>query len=141
VTEVTRILSAIQQGDPRAAEQLLPLVSDELRKLAAQPLAVAKLARLRSSDALCRARGLRRSSSVAAPAGTGVARWGQYQPAPGVRFQSGRFRARGKLWALLSFRVVGISCGGRPEWWVQSPLTSRRWSAIATTSGCWRACT
>jgi RNA polymerase sigma factor (TIGR02999 family) len=37
--EVTRILSAIEQGAPRAAEQLLPLVYDELRKLAAQKLA------------------------------------------------------------------------------------------------------
>ena len=36
---VTRILSAIEQGDPHAAEQLLPLVYDELRKLAAQRLA------------------------------------------------------------------------------------------------------
>ena len=39
MTDVTRILSAIEQGDPRAAEQLLPLVYDELRKLAAQRLA------------------------------------------------------------------------------------------------------
>src|SRR5262245_3240576 len=39
MTEVTRILSAIDQGDPQAAEQLLPLVYDELRKLAAQKLA------------------------------------------------------------------------------------------------------
>jgi RNA polymerase sigma factor (TIGR02999 family) len=39
MTDVTRILSAIQQGDPRAAEQLLPLVYDELRQLAAQKLA------------------------------------------------------------------------------------------------------
>jgi RNA polymerase sigma factor (TIGR02999 family) len=39
VSEVTRILSAIEQGDPQAAEQLLPLVYDELRKLAAQKLA------------------------------------------------------------------------------------------------------
>ncbi len=38
MSEVTRILSAIEQGDPRAAEQLLPLVYDELRKLAAQKL-------------------------------------------------------------------------------------------------------
>jgi RNA polymerase sigma factor (TIGR02999 family) len=38
MSEVTRILSAIEQGDPRAAEQLLPLVYDELRKLAAQRL-------------------------------------------------------------------------------------------------------
>jgi RNA polymerase sigma factor (TIGR02999 family) len=36
--EMTRILSAIEQGDSRAAEQLLPLVYDELRRLAAQRL-------------------------------------------------------------------------------------------------------
>jgi RNA polymerase sigma factor (TIGR02999 family) len=42
MTEVTRILSAIQQGDPHAAEQLLPVVYDELRKLAAQKLAQEK---------------------------------------------------------------------------------------------------
>jgi RNA polymerase sigma factor (TIGR02999 family) len=39
MTEVTRIFSAIEQGDPHAAEQLLPLVYDELRRLAAQKLA------------------------------------------------------------------------------------------------------
>ena len=39
MSEVTRILSAIERGDPSAAEQLLPLVYDELRKLAAQKLA------------------------------------------------------------------------------------------------------
>ena len=39
MTDVTRILSAIEQGDPTAAEQLLPLVCDELRKLAAQKIA------------------------------------------------------------------------------------------------------
>jgi RNA polymerase sigma factor (TIGR02999 family) len=39
MTDVTRILSAIQQGDPRAAEQLLPLVYDELRRLAAERMA------------------------------------------------------------------------------------------------------
>src|SRR5437879_7326579 len=39
MTDVTRILSAIEQGDAHAAAQLLPLVYDELRKLAAQKLA------------------------------------------------------------------------------------------------------
>lgn len=39
MTEVTRILSAIDQGNPQAAEQLLLLVYDELRKLAVQKLA------------------------------------------------------------------------------------------------------
>jgi len=42
MSEVTRILSAIEQGEPHAAEQLLPLVYDELRKLAAQRLAQEK---------------------------------------------------------------------------------------------------
>jgi RNA polymerase sigma factor (TIGR02999 family) len=39
MNEVTGILSAIEQGNPHAAEQLLPLVYDELRKLAAAKLA------------------------------------------------------------------------------------------------------
>jgi RNA polymerase sigma factor (TIGR02999 family) len=39
MADITCILSAIEQGDPRAASQLLPLVYDELRKLAAQRLA------------------------------------------------------------------------------------------------------
>jgi hypothetical protein len=39
MSEVTRILSTIEQGDPHAAERLLPLVYDELRRLAAQKLA------------------------------------------------------------------------------------------------------
>jgi RNA polymerase sigma factor (TIGR02999 family) len=42
MSEVTQILSAIEQGDPSAAEQLLPLVYDELRQLAAQKLAQEK---------------------------------------------------------------------------------------------------
>jgi len=39
MSEVTRILSAMERGDPKAAEQLLPLVYDELRKLAAARVA------------------------------------------------------------------------------------------------------
>jgi len=42
MSDVTRILSAIEQGDPQAADQLLPLVYDELRRLAAQRLAQEK---------------------------------------------------------------------------------------------------
>jgi RNA polymerase sigma factor (TIGR02999 family) len=42
MNEVTRVLSDIEQGDPHAAEQLLPLVYQELRKLAAQKLAQEK---------------------------------------------------------------------------------------------------
>ncbi len=39
MNEVTHILSAIEQGDPHAAERLLPLVYDELRRLAAEKMA------------------------------------------------------------------------------------------------------
>ena len=42
MNDVTRVLSAIEQGDPKAGEQLLPLVYDELRRLAAQRLAQEK---------------------------------------------------------------------------------------------------
>jgi hypothetical protein len=39
MSDVTRILGQIESGDPKAAEQLLPLVYDELRKLAAAKMA------------------------------------------------------------------------------------------------------
>jgi RNA polymerase sigma factor (TIGR02999 family) len=42
MADVTRILSALDQGDPKAASELLPLVYDELRKLAAARLAAEK---------------------------------------------------------------------------------------------------
>jgi len=39
ISSVSRILSQLEQGDPQVAEQLLPLVYEELRKLAAMKLA------------------------------------------------------------------------------------------------------
>src|SRR6476620_11230956 len=52
MSDVTHILSAIEQGDPSAAEQLLPLVYDELRKLAAQRLAQEKAGQTLQATAL-----------------------------------------------------------------------------------------
>src|SRR5437870_155798 len=52
MSEVTRILSAIESGDPHAAEQLLPLVYDELRRLAAQKLAQEKTGQTLQATAL-----------------------------------------------------------------------------------------
>jgi RNA polymerase sigma factor (TIGR02999 family) len=52
MNEVTRILSAAEQGDPGAAEQLLPLVYDELRKLAAHKLAQEKAGQTLQATAL-----------------------------------------------------------------------------------------
>ena len=52
MTDVTRILLDIEHGDPKAAELLLPLVYDELRKLAAQKLAREKAGQTLESTAL-----------------------------------------------------------------------------------------
>ena len=55
MTDVTQILSQIEQGDPSAAEQLLPLVYEELRQLAG-----AKLAQEKPGQTLRRRRWFRR---------------------------------------------------------------------------------
>jgi RNA polymerase sigma factor (TIGR02999 family) len=52
MSDVTRILQQIEQGDPHAAEQLLPLVYDELRKLAAKRMALEKPGQTLQSTAL-----------------------------------------------------------------------------------------
>ena len=52
MSDVTQILSAIEGGDPKAAEKLLPLVYDELRKLAAAKLAQEKLGQTLQATAL-----------------------------------------------------------------------------------------
>jgi RNA polymerase sigma factor (TIGR02999 family) len=52
MSAVTRILSAIEQGDPHAAAQLLPLVYDELRKFAAQKLSNEKPGQTLNATAL-----------------------------------------------------------------------------------------
>jgi RNA polymerase sigma factor (TIGR02999 family) len=52
MTDVTRILSAMEQGDPQAADQLLPLVYDGLRQLAAQRLAQEKPGQTLTATAL-----------------------------------------------------------------------------------------
>src|SRR6478672_6043130 len=52
MSDVTHILSAIEKGDPHAAEQLLPLVYEELRKLAAHKLAQEKSGQTLQATAL-----------------------------------------------------------------------------------------
>jgi RNA polymerase sigma factor (TIGR02999 family) len=52
MTDVTRILSAIEHGDPKAAGQLLPLVYEELRRLAARQLAPERTGHTLSATAL-----------------------------------------------------------------------------------------
>ena len=71
MTEVTGILSAMERGDPVAAEKLLPLVYDELRKMAAQKLAHEKPGQTLQATALVHEAYLR---LVAPASGEGSAR-------------------------------------------------------------------
>jgi RNA polymerase sigma factor (TIGR02999 family) len=67
MSDVTRILSAIEAGDSHAASQLLPLVYDELRKLAAQKLAHEKPGQTLDATALVHEAYLRLVDAAATP--------------------------------------------------------------------------
>ena len=67
MTDVTQILSEIEHGDPAAAERLLPLVYDELRKLAAAKLANEKPGQTLQATALVHEAYLRLVDSRARP--------------------------------------------------------------------------
>jgi RNA polymerase sigma factor (TIGR02999 family) len=72
---VTRILSAIEQGDPQAAGQLLPLVYDELRKLAAQKLAHEKPGQTLDATALVHEAYVRLVASPGSKSGEPEPQW------------------------------------------------------------------
>jgi RNA polymerase sigma factor (TIGR02999 family) len=72
MANVTQILDAIEQGDPHAAEQLLPLVYDELRKLAAQKLAQEKPGQTLQATALVHEAYLRLVATASGEASGGV---------------------------------------------------------------------
>src|SRR5262245_49396505 len=75
MNEVTSILSAIEQGDPQAAEQLLPLVYAELRQLAAQKLAQEKPGQTLDATALVHEAYLRLVASPGRESGKGEPHW------------------------------------------------------------------
>ncbi|HMF15093.1 MAG TPA: ECF-type sigma factor [Gemmataceae bacterium] len=73
--DVTQILNAIEQGDPRAAEQLLPLVYDELRKLAAGRIAREKPGQTLDGTALVHEAYLRLVASPGRSSGESAPQW------------------------------------------------------------------
>src|SRR5882724_5535434 len=75
MSEVTKILSAIEQGDPSAAEQLLPLVYEELRQLAAQRLAQEKPGQTLQATALVHEAYLRLVASPGRESGEPELHW------------------------------------------------------------------
>ncbi|MCI0358496.1 MAG: ECF-type sigma factor [Planctomycetaceae bacterium] len=98
MTDVTRILSQIDSGDPAAAEQLLPLVYDELRKLAAAKLAHEKPGQTLQATALVHEAYLRLVGSQGP--GTSSQEPGEANLAPGSRpLAPGSFSSRGHFFA------------------------------------------
>ena len=94
MNDVTCILSAIEQGDPQAAEQLLPLVYDELRRLAAQKLAHEKPGQTLQATALVHEAYLRLVGGGPTRTGT-AAGTSSRRPAPAHRPLPGRAARRG----------------------------------------------
>jgi DNA-directed RNA polymerase specialized sigma24 family protein len=97
MSDVTRILSQIESGDPSAAEQLLPLVYDELRKLAAAKLAHEKPGQTLQATALVHEAYMRLvgSDRRAETGGTKRNGIGQSGPAEG----DGTYSSRGHFFA------------------------------------------
>jgi RNA polymerase sigma factor (TIGR02999 family) len=75
MSDVTRLLSAIEHGDPQAADQLLPIVYDELRRLAAQRLAQEQPGHTLQATALVHEAYLRLLAHPAGDPGSEPARW------------------------------------------------------------------
>jgi DNA-directed RNA polymerase specialized sigma24 family protein len=99
MSEVTRILHAIDVGDPQAAEQLLPLVYDELRKLAAARLAHEKPGQTLQATALVHEAYLRLVGPVGQRSEVGGQRSNQGQPTPDPRSPTPGYSSRGHFFA------------------------------------------
>ena len=99
MSDVTRILSQIDSGDPAAAEQLLPLVYEELRKLAAARLAHEKPGQTLQATALVHEAYLRLLGPGDGSQGSGVAEEKSGFPIPESRSPTPAFSSRGHFFA------------------------------------------
>jgi RNA polymerase sigma factor (TIGR02999 family) len=140
MSEVTRILSAIEQGDHRAAEQLLPLVYDELRKLAAQNLAQEKPGQTLQATALVHEAYLRLVDADK------VQQWnsrGHFFAAAAeamrrILIESARSKAREKRggdWCRVDFDSVDVASSASPEQLVALDEALDRLTAIDSVAG------
>jgi RNA polymerase sigma factor (TIGR02999 family) len=140
MSEVTRILSAIEQGDPHAAEQLLPLVYDELRKLAAQKLAQEKPGQTLQATALVHEAYVRLVDVVA------VQHWnsrGHFFAAAAeamrrILIEAARSKARDKRggdWRRVDFEELDVSTSVSPDQLVALDDALTRLAALDSLAG------
>ncbi len=124
MNDVTRILSAIEQGDPKASGELLPVIYRELRRLAQQRLALEKPGQTLQATALVHEAYLRLVGAGDAPAG-----WG----------------GRGHFFAAAAEAMRRISLAATPKNCVRLSHRMSRWStrrryASWTSAVGWRVC-
>ena len=125
MTDVTQILSQIESGDPSAAEQLLPLVYEELRKLAAAKLAQEKPGRR------CR----RRRWCMRPTCGWWMSRRPSIGTAAGTSLALPPKRC-GEFWSIKRARQAAVKA-----WWRaahESIWNSRAGSRLRRLTICWR---
>jgi RNA polymerase sigma factor (TIGR02999 family) len=126
MSEVTRVLSAIERGDPHAAAQLLPLVYSELRQLAAHKLARQPAGQTLQATALVHEAYLRLVGPAKKPSAAGV-QWDNRRHFFGAAAEAMRRilldRARDKRrvkrgggnWRRLSLDCIDLPVGETPE--------------------------
>ena len=140
MSDVTRILSAIERGDPHAAEQLLPLVYDELRRLAAHKLATEKPGQTLQATALVHEADLRLVGSADAPKWSGRGHFfaAAAEAMRRVLVEAARGKARAKRggdWRRVDFERLDPAASVSPDQLVALDDALGRLSALDPLAG------
>jgi RNA polymerase sigma factor (TIGR02999 family) len=140
MNDVTRVLSAIEHGDPQAAEQLLPLVYDELRKLAAQKLAQEKPGQTLQATALVHEAYLRLVDSDLSPHWTSRGHFfaAAAEAMRRILIENARGKAREKRggdWRRVDFEELDVASSVSPDQLVTLDDALKRLEALDQLAG------
>jgi RNA polymerase sigma factor (TIGR02999 family) len=140
MSDVTRILSAMEQGDPHAAGQLLPLVYDELRRLAAQKLAGERPGQTFQATALVHEAYLRLVGPAGGPKWNGRGHFFAAAAEAMRRILVERARAKGRAkrggdWQRVSFEELDVTTSVAPDQLVALDDALERLAALDPLAG------
>jgi RNA polymerase sigma factor (TIGR02999 family) len=146
MTEITRVLDQLQHGDPAAAAALLPLVYDELRKLAAERMARERPGQTLQATALVHEAYLRLVATPGREAGGAARRWngrGHFFAAAAeamrrilVERARGKARAkRGGAWRRVDFEGLDVATAIAPDQLVALDDALARLAALDRLAG------
>jgi RNA polymerase sigma factor (TIGR02999 family) len=140
MSDVTRVLSAIEQGDPQAAEQLLPLVYEELRCLATQKMAQEKPGHTLQSTALVHEAYLRMVDGEQAQQWSGRRHFfaAAAEAMRRILIERARSKARAKHggdWQRVDFENLDVDSGISPDQLVALDEALSRLAALDPVAG------